>query len=53
MLDPSAAPGTGTTEAGGITSRELLESIHFMAKNGANVIGCDLVEVAPIYDHSE
>lgn len=53
VLDPSAAPGTGTTEAGGITSRELLESIHFMAKNGANVIGCDLVEVAPIYDHSE
>lgn len=53
VLDPSAAPGTGTTEAGGITSRELLDSIHFMAKNGANVIGCDLVEVAPIYDHSE
>ncbi|MGE5703765.1 MAG: agmatinase [Clostridia bacterium] len=53
VLDPSAAPGTGTTEAGGITSRELLDTIHFMAKNGANVIGCDLVEVAPIYDHSE
>jgi len=53
VLDPSAAPGTGTTEAGGITSRELLETIHFMAQNGANVIGCDLVEVAPVYDHSE
>lgn len=53
VLDPSAAPGTGTTEAGGITSRELLDTIHFMAQNGANVIGCDLVEVAPIYDHSE
>jgi agmatinase len=53
VLDPSAAPGTGTTEAGGITSRELLETIHYMAQNGANVIGCDLVEVAPIYDHSE
>lgn len=53
VLDPSAAPGTGTTEAGGITSRELLETIHFMAQNGANVIGFDLVEVAPVYDHSE
>lgn len=53
VLDPSAAPGTGTTEAGGITSRELLDTIHFMAQNGANVVGCDLVEVAPIYDNSE
>ncbi|MFM1651155.1 agmatinase [Brevibacillus sp. B_LB10_24] len=53
VLDPSAAPGTGTTEAGGITSRELLDTIHYMANNGANVIGCDLVEVAPVYDHSE
>ncbi|WP_139491035.1 agmatinase [Brevibacillus dissolubilis] len=53
VLDPAHAPGTGTTEAGGITSRELLETIHFMSQNGANVIGCDLVEVAPIYDHSE
>jgi len=53
VLDPSTAPGTGTTEAGGITSRELLETIHYMAQHGANVIGCDLVEVAPVYDHSE
>ena len=53
VLDPAHAPGTGTTEAGGITSRELLDTIHFMANNGANVIGCDLVEVAPVYDHSE
>jgi len=53
VLDLAHAPGTGTTEAGGITSRELLDTIHFMANNGANVIGCDLVEVAPVYDHSE
>jgi len=53
VLDPAHAPGTGTTEAGGITSRELLDTIHFMANNRANVIGCDLVEVAPVYDHSE
>ncbi|WP_232697941.1 agmatinase [Brevibacillus daliensis] len=53
VLDPSAAPGTGTTEAGGITSRELLDTIHHMANAGANVVGFDLVEVAPVYDHSE
>ncbi|UHA75248.1 agmatinase [Paenibacillus sp. 481] len=53
VLDPSAAPGTGTAEAGGITSKELLEAIHLIAGSEANVIGCDLVEVAPIYDSSE
>ncbi|MFC4098848.1 agmatinase [Paenibacillus xanthanilyticus] len=53
VLDPSAAPGTGTAEAGGITSKELLEAVHAIAKSGVNVVGCDLVEVAPAYDHSE
>lgn len=53
VLDPSAAPGTGTTEAGGITSKELLASIHAIGEAGINVVGCDLVEVAPIYDTSE
>jgi agmatinase len=53
VLDPSAAPGTGTAEAGGITSKELLASIHAMSEAGLNVVGCDLVEVAPIYDSSE
>lgn len=53
VLDPSAAPGTGTAEAGGIASKELLAAVHAIAGSGANVIGCDLVEVAPIYDPTE
>ncbi|MFI2859186.1 agmatinase [Paenibacillus sp. JSM ZJ436] len=53
VLDPSAAPGTGTAEAGGITSKELLEAVHLIANSDVNVVGCDLVEVAPIYDPSE
>lgn len=53
VLDPSAAPGTGTAEAGGITSKELLAAVHAIARSGANVVGADLVEVAPVYDPSE
>lgn len=53
VLDPAHAPGTGTVDAGGITSRELLASIHAIANSEVNVVGCDLVEVAPIYDASE
>jgi agmatinase len=53
VLDPAHAPGTGTVDAGGITSRELLASIHEIAKSDVNVVGADLVEVAPIYDNSE
>lgn len=51
VLDPAHAPGTGTPEAGGITSRELLEILRGM--RGMNLIGADLVEVAPAYDHAE
>jgi agmatinase len=53
VLDPAHAPGTGTVDAGGITSKELLASIHEIARSQVNVVGCDLVEVAPIYDVSE
>ena len=53
VLDPAHAPGTGTVDAGGITSRELLASIHAIAGSDVNVVGFDLVEVAPIYDSSE
>ncbi|XEC94872.1 agmatinase [Paenibacillus tarimensis] len=53
VLDPSCAPGTGTAEAGGITSKELLEAVHAIAGSEANVVGFDLVEVAPGYDPSE
>ncbi|MEK5145954.1 MULTISPECIES: agmatinase [Psychrobacillus] len=53
VLDPAHAPGTGTVDCGGITSRELLASIHEIANSGVNVVGFDLVEVAPNYDPSE
>lgn len=53
VLDPSAAPGTGTAEAGGITSKELIEAVHAIARSGVNVVGFDLVEVAPAYDPTE
>ncbi|MHC0036560.1 agmatinase [Pseudoneobacillus sp. C159] len=53
VLDPAHAPGTGTVDAGGITSKELLASIHEIARSNVKVVGADLVEVAPIYDNSE
>lgn len=53
VLDPAHAPGTGTVDAGGITSRELLAAIHEISKSDVKVVGADLVEVAPVYDHSE
>jgi agmatinase len=51
VLDPSHAPGTGTPEAGGLTSRELLAMIR--ALRGVNLVGADVVEVAPAYDHAQ
>ncbi|AXI77655.1 agmatinase [Peterkaempfera bronchialis] len=51
VLDPAHAPGTGTPEAGGLTSRELLEIIRGLAS--CNLVSADLVEVAPAYDHAE
>jgi agmatinase len=51
VLDPAFAPGTGTPEAGGLTSRELLAILRSFA--GMNLVGADLVEVAPVYDHAE
>ncbi|WP_030485567.1 agmatinase [Nocardioides aequoreus] len=51
VLDPAHAPGTGTPEAGGMTSRELLEILRGFA--GLDVVGADVVEVAPAYDHAE
>lgn len=53
VLDPSAAPGTGTAEAGGITSKELLAAVHAIAHSDVNVVGADIVEVAPAYDPTE
>jgi agmatinase len=51
VLDPSHAPGTGTPEAGGLTSRELLAMVR--ALRGVNLVGADVVEVAPAYDHAQ
>jgi agmatinase len=51
VLDPAHAPGTGTPEAGGMTSRELLHMLRGLV--GVNVVGADVVEVAPAYDHAE
>jgi len=53
VLDPAHAPGTGTAEAGGITSKELLEAITLISNSELEVIGADLVEVAPAYDPTE
>jgi len=51
VMDPAHAPGTGTPEAGGMTSRELLATLRALA--GINIVGADVVEVAPAYDHAE
>ncbi len=51
VLDPSHAPGTGTPEAGGLTSRELLRALRGIAD--LNIVGADVVEVAPAYDHAQ
>ena len=51
VLDPAHAPGTGTPEAGGLTSRELLAALRSFAR--LNLVGADIVEVAPAYDHAQ
>jgi agmatinase len=51
VLDPAHAPGTGTPEAGGLTSRELLAALRSFAQ--LNLVGADVVEVAPAYDHAQ
>ncbi|MEX2420529.1 MAG: arginase family protein, partial [Actinomycetota bacterium] len=50
-LDPAFAPGTGTPEAGGMTSRELLGILRGF--RGLDLVGADVVEVSPPYDHAE
>jgi agmatinase len=51
VLDPAHAPGTGTPEAGGLTSRELLAVLRSFTS--LNLVGADIVEVAPAYDHAQ
>jgi agmatinase len=51
VLDPAFAPGTGTPEMGGFTSRELLAMLR--ALPGEQIVAADVVEVSPPYDHAE
>lgn len=51
VLDPAFAPGTGTPESGGLTARELLRMLRNL--HGLNLVGADVVEVSPAYDHAE
>ena len=51
VLDPAFAPGTGTPEIAGMTTREIVNVIRGLS--GMNLISADVVEVAPAYDHAE
>jgi agmatinase len=52
VVDPGLAPGTGTPEPGGLTSRQLLDAVRRAAIE-LPVVGVDVVEVSPPYDHAE
>jgi agmatinase len=52
VCDPGHAPGTGTPEPGGLTARELLDSVRRIAYE-LPVVGVDVVEVSPPYDHAD
>ena len=52
VVDPGMAPGTGTPEPGGMTSRELLEAVRRICIE-LPVVGMDIVEVAPAFDTSD
>lgn len=51
VIDPGSAPGTGTPEVGGWSTRELIRILRGIGR--LNVVGADIVEVAPAYDHAE
>ncbi len=51
VVDPAFAPGTGTPEPGGCSSLEILEAMRILGK--CNIVGFDLVEVAPPWDSSD
>src|ERR671920_35206 len=52
VCDPGHAPGTGTPEPGGLTARQLLDSVRRICLE-LPVVGVDVVEVSPPYDHAE
>jgi len=51
VLDPAFAPGTGTPEAGGFSSRQLLELLLNLKQ--FNIVGFDMVEISPPYDFGD
>ena len=51
VLDPSIFPGTGTPEAGGVMFEELRRAVTCVC-SGLNIVGCDVNELSPHYDHS-
>ncbi|NLW91515.1 MAG: agmatinase [Syntrophomonadaceae bacterium] len=51
VLDPAYAPGTGTPEAGGVTSRDLLVALRELS--ALQVVGFDLVEISPPYEQGD
>jgi agmatinase len=52
VVDPGAAPGTGTPEPGGLTTRQLLDAVRRIAMT-VPLAGIDVVEVSPPYDHAD
>lgn len=52
VVDPGMAPGTGTPEPGGLTARQLLDAVRRCAYE-LPIVGVDIVEVSPPYDHAE
>ena len=50
-LDPAYAPGTGTPVSGGLTANTALQLVRGL--EGLDIVGMDIVEVAPAYDHAE
>jgi len=52
VVDPGLAPGTGTPEPGGLTTRQLLDAVRRITME-LRVVGMDVVEVSPPYDHAE
>ncbi|MDF1595232.1 MAG: agmatinase [Acidimicrobiia bacterium] len=49
VVDPGMAPGTGTPEPGGLTSRQILDTVRRMSRE-LRIVGADIVEVSPPYD---
>jgi arginase family enzyme len=52
VVDPGMAPGTGTPEPGGLTGRQLLDAVRRCCYE-LPIVGLDVVEVAPAYDHAD